>query len=516
MQPRFNPKTRQGTITIDNFSGGYAKDFAKGGASAPCAVPGTYYTGFLSPNRPNYLGLASSAITNNPGGSIFVNGGLPINATSSIVNNNAYYITPIGNLSTFIMTTNTSSVPSVTDYSPPSGCTNDVYKDIWLHTTNATSIPSLPAGSEAIMYTYQTSTNAYLGIAPTSNIASFRNDTAYTLTNRNVVHVGVVSAGGKSFITDGNLLKAYDPNSPASLFSVNIGTGYNLVSVADYGNYCAAIANVGNKCKMVLWKGANQTAVDYEYEIRDFVATAVVNVGGELKVFCYGKNGTTKIKTFTGQGFGEEADWETPTSLCPSPAHNMCDVFLNQIAWKTSDGYLWSYGTPKKNELYQGAHKWGQVQTGTNGNGCVKNLNSNILYVGSVFNSNNYLMVLKADESYSSQLSSFIKTNLLTLPHKASVQGIQIYFANYSVPTVGVSGSSCSINLYSGYDTTTDLLQGSAVPTITTGDNSSTNLVYYSFEVGVPNIDTFYLQINFNFCTIKKIEIDYQFVDEVL
>lgn len=508
MQPRFNPKTRKGTITIDNFSGGYANDFAKGNASAPSNKPGSYYTGFFSPNRPNYLGQVNNAVTNNPGGTMTSSGGVPINITASSVAGKAYFISPIGYLSTFTLINSTTTVPTITDYTQPASCSNDTYKDIWLHVTST--------GLEAILYTYQTGSNAYLGIAPTSNIAGLRNDTAYTLTNRNVPHVGVVSAGGKSFITDGSYLKCYDPNSPGSLFSVNIGLGYTLVSVADYGNYCSAVASNGNSSKMVLWKGSNQTAVDYEYDIRDTNVTAVVNEGGDLRVFCYGKNGTTKIKTFSGQGFSEEADWETPTTLCPSPAHNMCDVFLNQIAWKTPDGYLWSYGSPRKNELQSGAHKWGLVQTTNSSNGCVKNVYQNILYIGSNYASLNSLMVLKADESYAPTLASFIKSNLLTVPHKSSIQGFQIYFSNYTVPTASSSGSSCNVNLYSGYDTTTDLLQASAVPTITTGDSSSTALMYYSFEVGIPNIDTFYFQVNFQFCTIKKIEIDYQYVDEVI
>jgi len=497
-------------LPIDNFSGGWSNDFAKGSASSPSNKPGSYYTGLFSPNRPNYLGQLGNAVSNSTGAYAISAGGLPINATSSSTTGNGYFISPTGYLSTFILPTSTSSSSSVTDYTQPASCSNDNYKDIWLHVTSA--------GLEAIMYTYQTGSNAYLGIAPTSNISGLRNDTAYTLTNRNVLHVGCVSAGGKSFITDGNLLKCYDPNSPASLFSVNIGTGYVLTSVADYGNYCAAVASNGYSSKMVLWKGSDQTKVDYEYDIRDTKVTAIVNEGGDLRVFTYGKNGTTKIKTFTGSGFSEEADWETPTTICASPLHNMCDVFLNQIVWKTPDGYLWSYGAPRKNELQTGAHRWGTVSTSTNTNGCVKNLNLDFLFIGSNYNSNNYLFYLKADEGYGSTLglSSTYKTNLISLPHKSSIQRIVVYFSNYTVPTAVSTGSSCSLNLYAGYDTSTDLLSGASVPIAGTDSTIPTTIVYHSFECGIPNIDTFYLNVNFQFCTIKKIDIWYSYEDNII
>lgn len=505
--------TKLATLTIDNISGGYSNDFAKGTASSPATKQGTYFTGFFSPNRPNYLGQISTAVGNNPSYLPVSAGGVPINATFGS-DGFGYFISPIGYLSKFQLGNLTTS-PTVNDFTQPASCSNDNYKDIWMHVSST--------GLESLMYTYQTAGNAYLGIAPISNIAGLRNDTAYTLTNRNVVHVGVVSAGGKSFITDGNYFKCYDPNSPASLFSVNIGLGYTMSSVADYGNYCAGIASNGNSSKMVLWKGSNQTAVDYEYDLRDFKATAIVNEGGDLRVFTYGKNGTTKIKTFTGSGFSEEADWETPTSLCAAPLHNMCDVFLNQIVWKTPDGFLWSFGSPRKNELLSGTHKWGQVSSSTNTNGCVKNLYQDILHIGSTVSGSSYMLGLKADESYSTgfitgSTISLLRTNLITLPHKSSLQRISVFFSNYTLPTPSSSGSAFSMNMYKGYDTTTDWLSAATVPILDTGDTSisTTGLVYYDFAKSIQDVDTFFLNLNFSGCTIKKIEVQYSYESNII
>lgn len=478
---------KQGTIKIENLSGGWISDFKKGSNSSYQTRANTYYSGLFNPNNPNYIGQISNAITE---GAQYGVGYLPINATKA--GDKGYFILSNG----YITEGNiVAAFPTGfgTNYTEPAGCLDDKYKDIWTHVTTT--------GQEAIMFTYQTNTNAYVGIAPTSSIAS-RNNTYFTLTYRNVPHVGVVSAANQSYITDGNYVQAYNPNA-ASPFAtrINVGTGWTTVSVADYGNYVAIVGNNGNSSRMWLWNGTSQDP-NFQYDIRDTTVHAIVNEGGELRVFTSGKNGTTKIKTFSGNGFSEEADWETPTSICSAPTHAMVDVYMNQIVWRTTDGYIWTYGSPRKNEVLSGAHRIGRVTT-SNTEGCVKNLYTNNLYIGA---SNSGFQIYNLQSGVDYVLASQIKTALYQLPHYSSINMIRVYFSNFRTFINGAS-SSFHASLYDGYGTT-DLLDYT-IP----NNLSDAYITYHPIKVSIANLDSFYLNIDFSGCIIKKIEVDYS-VDE--
>lgn len=500
--------TKIGVISISSLEGGWINDFAKGPASTPQTKPNTYVQGILNMNKPNYLGQISSTFGENPN-TLFA-GELAMNATFGS-NGKGYFIQRDGIIQELGLTT--SWPPIAVNYTAPAGCTTDQYKDIWKHVYTD--------GKESLFFTYQTASTAYVGYAPILNIAG-RNNTFFALTNPNVPHVGVKSVNNQSYVTDGNYLRAYDPLTN-TWSSINCGLGTTLVSVADYGNYVATVGGDGTNSWLFLWTGVSATVPNFKYEIRDTNVTAIVNEGGDLRVFTYGKNGTTKIKTFTGNGFSEEGDFETPTTLCSSPIHGQVDVWLNQIVWKgyqnisgvVTDGYLWTYGSVRKNEVLTGAHRVGKVTTTntttTETLGCVKNLYADNLYIGIKDTPSTYKIYnVKADTSYASTSTSNLRTALYPLPRNSTIERIQFYFSDYTVPGTAATGSSLTCSLYADYNYTTDLLNF-PIPINDTIGNST--IYYYPIIKSIPNLDTFYMNINFTYCTIKKIDITYSFIE---
>lgn len=487
-------------LTLDDFTGGWSNDFAKGSASSPQTKANTYYTGFFNPFKPNYLGQVSNAFAQNP--LALPTGTLAVNATvakdsSGVVR--GFFMMSDGIIKEFYLAT--TWYGAVTDWTAPVGCTTDGYKDIWKHVKPVT-------GDESLFFTYQDGANAYVGYAPTANIAS-RVNTYKTLTYLSVPHVGCVSVNNQSYVTDKHILWAYDPLT-GTWSSINCGLGITLKSVCDYGNYVATVGDNGTSSWLFLWDGASATVPTYKYEIRDTNVTAVVNEGGTLRVFTYGKNGTTKIKTFSSNSFDEEADFEAPASLCPSPSHGMVDVWMNYITWAGEEGDIWAYGSPRKNEVGSGAHKVGKVTASTVG--CVKNLYQNILYVGAT-NGSNFIYNVKPDESYSSSLTSNVRTSLYSLPHNSTIENIQFFFSKYTVPGQSASGSTFEVSVYKGYDTA-EILNFS-IPE-NAGLTAST-LSYFPITQSIPEVDTFYMDMNFTgIVTLRKVIVTYSYEENDL
>lgn len=494
-----------------NTQGGWINDFVKSTSNSSLQTKAnTYYSGLYNPFRPNYLSQMSSAFSESPYKVAYnlSTEGYAVNGTKGS-NDKGYFILQSGLVSEVDFTTTFPPVP--VNYTAPAGCVFDNYKDIWKYTAPTTFY-------ESVFYTYQTATTAYMGYARVGAIAT-RNDTFLAFTNMNVPHVGVVSVKNLSYITDGRYLRAF--NADTNTFSVvDCGVGITLVSVADYGNYVATVGGNGVQTWLFLWDGTSLN-LNFKYEIRDTNVTAVVNEGGDLRVFTYGKNETTKIKTFSGTNFSEEADFEVPTAYCTSPTHGMVDVWMNQIVWKasqtisgvTTDGYLWTFGSPRKNEIQNGGHRVGILTTNTTSTGCVKNLYKNNLYIGINNAGVSYLYNVKADESYSSTLNSTIRTALYELPRLSTIEKIQVWFSSYTVPSSSSNGSSLTLKVYRDYEATEVISQ--SIPT-RTDLTTATTINYHPFTLKIPEVDSFYMDINFTACVIRKIVITYSYEDNDL
>ena len=228
-------------------------------------------------------------------------------------------------------------------------------------------------------------------------------------------------------------------------------------------------------------------------------------------IVTYGKNNTTKIKTFNGSGFSEEADWETPTSLCASPKHNMVDVWLNQIVWKTPDSFLWTYGTPRRSEYQSGANRVGQIASydpnGVSNNGVVKNLYLNQLLTAFSVGGTSYIEYMDYESYTTGGLN--LKTNLYSLPHKSTIKVIHVYFSKLDM-TAG-QPSNLIFNLYKN-NSTVDYLSNKTIPT----NPVATSISYYPIAVSIPEVDDFYINISQATgqgasVVIRKIEIEYYY-----
>lgn len=491
---------KTGQIKLSDINGGWSFGFSKSSSkSAPSKALGTYNQGLFSNTRTGYEGLMGSAYTEISLGGGATNSFL-INATNAS-DGNAYAIGSDGTINLIVLPT-TRGV----SYSAPAGVLTDNYKDIWTHVNDSFV--------ESTLFTYQTATNAYVGYREVAGGA--RNDTYITLTNRNVPHVGCVSSRDISFITDGKYVKAYDPAlTHLSIAQINVGASYTAVSLVDAGNYCAIVGNKsngsnngGSNARLWLWDGVNLLP-NFQYDIRDAKVTAVTNEGGIIKVFCTGKNGTTKIKTFSGTNFSEEADFEVDSTYSDSPTHGMVDTWMNQLAWRTQPGYVWTYGSLKKDLYRTGGHRVSQVTTDSS-SGMVKNLYGTNLYIGKVVGGVNTLVYLSPTTSGFS--TSTIKSDLYQLPHKSTIQYIEVVFAYYRVSGNSTAGSSFSLSLYKGEDTVDQI--NASVPT----DDvlQSTNLYYYPIRKKVEDVDTFYLNATFNGCIIKDIIVHYAYEDNAL
>lgn len=493
---------KTGTIKLKDINGGWSFGFSKSATkSAPSTKPGTYYSGLLSNTRTGYEGLIGSAYNEIP-----ITGGatnpLMINATVAS-DGKAYAIGNNGDILEIILPA-TRGV----SYSAPAGCLTDNYKDIWSHVESVSG-----TGKDSTFFTYQTASNAYVGYREV--VSGTRNDTFITLTNRNVPHVGCVSANNKSYITDGNLIRAYDPAVGAATTNVNVGQGWVTVSVVDAGNFCAIVGNKttgadngGSNAKLWLWDGTG-TSFNYQYDIRDAKVTAVTNEGGVIKVFCSGKNGTTKIKTFSGTNFSEEADFELDSTYSESPSHGMVDIWMNQLTWRNLAGYLWTYGSLKKDLYRSGAHRVAQITTDAT-YGMVKNLYGSNLYIAKTVGGVNSLVYISPTTS--GFATSTLKTDLYQLPHKSTIEYIEVIFAYYRVSGNVTSGSSFSLSLYKGEETVDQI--AASVPNDDT--LQGTNLYYFPIRKKVSDIDTFYLTATFNGCIIKEINVHYAYEDNAL
>ena len=490
---------KTGTIKLSDINGGWSFGFTKNSTkSAPSKKAATYYTGLFSNSRAGYEGLMGSAYSETALTGSGINS-LLMNVTNAS-DGNAYAIGQNGEIVQIVLPTNVSAT-----YTAPSGVTTDQYKDIWTHIDDTFT--------ESLMFTYQTTTNAYMGIKYVTS--GTRNDTYITLSSINVPHVGCVSTTDKSFITDGKYVKCYDPAlGRFSIAQINVGNAYTTVSVADTGNYCAIVGNKsygssvgGCNARLWLWDGTN-VQPNFQYDIRDVTVTAVTNEGGVIKVFCTGKNGTTKIKTFSGTNFSEEADFEVDNTYSDSPAHGMVDIWMNQLAWRTQSGYMWTYGSIKNKLFKIGGHRIAQVTTDSS-QGFVKNLYGANLYtckkIGGVYT------IVYINPSSSGNAISSIKTDLYQLPHKSTIEYIEVIFANYTVTGNSTAGNSFSISLYKGDETidqiatsvpTDDVLQG-------------TKLYYFPIRKKVSDVDTFYMSATWT-GVVKDIFVHYAYEDNAL
>jgi len=402
------------------------------------------------------------------------------------------------------------------NWSAPVNVLSDVNKDIWSHLDYNGGSP-VPC----YLFTYNTSVNtSYLGIQR-PNTATGVNKTFYAFSDFTNAHVGCVSAGNKSYITDGNFVRAYSPNTGTVSNSINVGVGYVTTSVCDFGNYVAIVGSDGVNARMWLWDGSANNP-NFQYEVRDTYVTKVINRGGILKVFSYGRNATTKIKTFNGNGFDESADWEILTAEMSSPVHGSVDIWNNMIIWKDNNNYIWTYGTPQANEIPSGVHKIGNlgsgIDTNLNGYGAFRNLFGSMIFAGYRQSGNTYLT--RFSNIYSSGSFNYT-TKVYELPHKATIKCIHVYFDHTAIIN-DLSPNTLAVYAYlrnnqfntgaGDYMLDFDAL-GLGTGIMPTGLKQG--IQYFPIKKAIPDADMFYLSFTQNGsspnATIRKIVVEYNY-----
>lgn len=476
---------------------------------------GTYSIGFFNPwasgGTKAWPGTLSQPIASSTGYQ-YQTSNMVVNITKAKITGGYRAITQDGRIEAF------TNLGSFSTFAAPAGCNNDSDKDIWTHLDYNAGTPV-----EAVLFTYVAGGTAYLGIRQT--VAGVFNNTFYTFANAFSPHVGCVSVGNKSYITDGNFVRAYDPNT-GTFNSINIGVGYTAKSVSDYGSYVAIVGDDGKQARMWLWDGSASNA-NFQYELRDETATAVINHGGVLRIFTKGKNNTVKIKSFEGGSFLGFPDIEIDGSIyiqfnifnrmTNAPAHRQVCIYQNMVTWVTDTGYIWTFGSQKSDEFPTGVHTVGYISdnssnindiNATSSGNCLKVLSGVDLWVSfKATNTNSYIGVANAGSFGFSALNPNwgITTKSYELPHRAAIKCIHVYFFNsfYYTATTNIN-TGFSLYLYRklsgaspGQLLDEELLgttsNGIQVP-IATGINNQP-LLYYPYKKSLPEMDLFYLKI---------------------
>jgi hypothetical protein len=493
---------KTGKLTLENLTGGWSKDFTSGISRAIGNY--NYSKGFgIHFSRPGYLGDMSSSPdfsneNNSENHGYFIAG---VNTSTG----NTYLVTNKG----FVYKKTTSYFIYLTNLA--FGIETNL-TGVWIHINTA--------GEECLFYTTVSSTPKWSlinvkisdldtvtpGATVTSNLMQDFSATTEELT---YFRKGIVGPANKSYILNGGYISTYDPvTNVVSATSLLLGKGWVVTSITNFGNYVAIVGNrSAGSSRLWLWDGSS-TNVNFAYEIKDFYSSCVINDGGALYVFTKGKNNTTKLRAFTGNDFAQAPIWEYPTNVIGNPpTQDNVEFYFNQVFWYTDTGNLFSFGSPVPNVFQSGLHNIGDFGTG---GGMCKNLVEDKLFLGNVDLSNTKTILTSTSLSNSVNFLTspgiFI-SKLYTLPHKANIENIQVYFSDFSN-----NYSSFKIELFKQRDEVTDLLQADTLRTTT----EEPSIYYYSVGKKVPKVDDFYIKVTMTSCSVRKIEIDYSYEEGVI
>jgi hypothetical protein len=483
-------------LTINGATGGIQKDFALSPFAVKTDAPQAYTFGQLNVSKPGYVGMMSA----------------PPAFTSVDQTLNGY---PIGGVRVstgecFFLTSearvyklSTSDVLSLVGDIASGAGGNALAGDIWVNVDGV-------SGIEYVYCSYfVSSTSAWEVKRITASTGSIAGSALYSsTTNATKRHRGVVMTR-YFFVTNGQYLDRFDNNSDtytAQYFTV--ARGFELKSVCRYSNkYVAIVGDNGSTSRLWIWDQENLDP-NFTYDIPDNNATAVVNDSGVRKIFTHGRNGTTKIFKFSGGEVEEEPMWQHDTDLIgQSPEQISTGMFYNQVFWQTpnllTSTAVYSHGSPNKSLYYQGAHKAAGLgsYSATTGGGMCKNVKDNRLYIGFNQASGGTLAYTDLSTYDSVNIGEYI-SSLKELPSGSTINYIKLYVSAWQ------SGSNVSVDLYKNENDTTEQLQLSA-PVVQYTDTAE--LDYYPVTKTVPNVNSFYLQLTFAKCVIRKVEISYSY-----
>ena len=480
-------------ITIQNITGGWAKDITQDVVSRN-TTPFGYTSGLnVHFSRPGFLGDISSTPNVdlvNIDGDVY-NGKIYTGTNTS--DGVAWFMTTLGTTykrnvaGSFLLVDDIAAV------------TREVMGS-WTHIDNL--------GDEKVYQSYFQNGGGWL-VDQIDPITSVRTN-LYTNVGAtpDLPRKGITGPANKSYMTNGEYVSTYNPTTNTfSATALLLGTGWISTSIADNGNYVAIVGYRGNKSRLWIWDGSSSNP-NYSYDIPDYRATAVKTDGEEIYVFCSGKNGTTKLRLFSGGNFKQEPLFEYPTSsIGQPPQHDGVDIFNNSLFWVNEDGKVFSYGTPNSLLFYKGFHNpfYINVPSGSGGGIC-KNLQEDVLFVGGDQNSLNKTTIFTTTLSNSTNTPASygsIITKLYELDTTATIEKIKVYFSDWGDDYCGFD-----IELFKDYSLS-DQLEHVAISKF---DEIG---YYYEINCSVPDIESFYLKLTLANCSIRKIVVFYTYEDKI-
>lgn len=322
---------------------------------------------------------------------------------------------------------------------------------------------------------------------------------------RGVPHPLIFGKNEVLYVGNGRYLASHDPTTTTVNYQAfDLKPGFIVVDTDLYQNYIAILAYRGStntngttkgECKLFLWDGFSPSW-NFEYPLRDFKASALLNDGDNLYAFTSGRNNTTKKWKFNGSGFDDPL--VESAQIGSAPGKGGVDLYYNNIVWgEDAGGRILSYN--------QGLHSVGALTSV----GMVKTFYQNTLFVGD--NNSGTYTIQYSTPSTGYALQSFLRSVLYELPTNSTLTCIKVYFSQFG------TGASVTFSLFKDYNTTSvggpnDLLN-------TTLDFTTYGAItYYPIQKTIDNINSFYLFLLFNHAStsntaaiVRRIEIEYEY-----
>jgi hypothetical protein len=284
-----------------------------------------------------------------------------------------------------------------------------------------------------------------------------------------------------------------------------LGTYQNYIAIVAYRANTAGSSVNRSEAKMFLWNGTDPSW-NFECDLKDYYATALLNDGDDIYVITNGRNATTKLKVFTGSGF--DTLYESFQIGSP-PGIGGMEFFYNHLIWGEENGRLLAYGSPDPKKYPSGFHYF----SGASNVGMVKNFKSNSLYIGDK-NGSTYT-IKKVNYGKYAALSS-LRTCLLEFPANSTITSVQLWFSQFG------SGASLTTSFFKDYNTVSI---GGATDFLNTQITNSANgaITYYPIIIPIDTVQSGYLVFTFDHslttntaAIIRKVKINYVYDDETI
>ena len=350
---------------------------------------------------------------------------------------------------------------------------------------------------------------------------------------------------GNVYITNGQYIASATMGASVSLGAstrtakaLNLGSGWISNGICSYKNYLAIVGhnkqatfNSGNKlfrgdCRVWLWDGTNSNP-NFIYDIPDNYGNGIYFDGVDLYVVSNGRNNSSKIFKFNGNGFSliVESGFIAPGFNPNQGGMEFFNESLHIGAINNSNAHLFQL-------IGNGLHDRTIVKNGTTAMtsvGMVKNFYQNALYVGvsegalsnGIGTSPYRIMFMPATGGSGYYLNSFFRTRLYDIGYEATLTKIKVYFSQFG------TGASLKMALYKDYDTgvvggANDLLNKTINYGLLSPSAAGGVVRSWSMPLDIPKVNSFYLDFIWNHAStsntaaiIRKVEVEYLPTDSI-